>query len=213
MNLYGYRYQVPKEISQHTSHIFNTVQLPPIIVNHKAVQTTKNKNKKTNIKKNTNINMNINMNTNMRRMRRASSVTSHDTNISFLRSLYKIPNRQGSMHLTQSLFETNEEYYSPKDLEMFQEEHSLTIQAAIPIGGYTTETCSLQQGVGNTCFEANLDIQYMMGISQLTLTKGKHIRTHLNFFCCTYSNHFFLPYMQSSYVFWTFFVYSSVSIS
>lgn len=176
MNLYGDRYQVPKEISHHTSHIFNTVQLPPVIVNHKTVQTTKNKNKKTNIKTNTNINTNTNTNT--KRMRRASSMTSHDTNISFLRSLYKIPNKQGSMHLTQSLFETNEEYYSPKDLEMFQEEHSLTIQAAIPIGGYTTETCSLQQGVGNACFEANLDIQYMMGISQLTLTKGKHIRTH-----------------------------------
>ena len=105
-------------------------------------------------------------------MRRATSMTSHDTNISSLRSLYQIPNIQGSMHLIQSLFETNEEHYSPKDLEMFQEKNSLTVQAAIPIGGYTTESCSLQPGFGDTCFEANLDIQYMMGISQLTLTKG-----------------------------------------
>ena len=101
-------------------------------------------------------------------------MTSHDTNVSSLRSLYRIPNIQGSMNLTQSLFETNEEYYSPSDLEMFQRQYSLTVQAAIPIGGYTTETCSLQPGFENTCFEANLDIQYMMGISQLTSTKGTY---------------------------------------
>ena len=161
------RYLVPKEISQHTSHIFNTVQLPPSIVNHRTVQKTKTKIKNTS--KNTNKNKEI------KRVRRTTSMNYHDTDISSLRALYNIHNIQGSTNLTQSLFETNEEYYSPNDLETFQKHYSVTVQPAIPIGGYTTETCSLQAGLGNTCFEANLDIQYMMSISQLTSTKGTYI--------------------------------------
>ena len=161
------RYLVPKEISQHTSHIFNTVQLPPSIVNHRTVQKTKTRIKNTS--KNTNKNKEI------KRVRRTTSMNYHDTDISSLRALYNIPNIQGSTNLTQSLFETNEEYYSPNDLETFQKHYSVTVQPAIPIGGYTTETCSLQAGLGNTCFEANLDIQYMMSISQLTSTKGTYI--------------------------------------
>jgi hypothetical protein len=155
---------VPKEISQHTSHIFNTVQLPPTVVNKKPVQNAKDKTKNTS--KNTNKNKDV------KRVRRTTSMSYHDTDITSLRALYNIPNIQGSTNLTQSLFETNEEYYSPNDLETFQKHYSVTVQPAIPIGGYTTETCSLHSGQGNTCFEANLDIQYMMGISQLTSTKG-----------------------------------------
>ena len=111
----------------------------------------------------------------MKRVRRTTSMSYHDTDIASLRALYNIPSIQGSTNLTQSLFETNEEYYSPIDLETFQKHYSVTVQPAIPIGGYTTETCSLQSGQGNTCFEANLDIQYMMGISQLTSTKGTYV--------------------------------------
>jgi hypothetical protein len=169
ITLYDVRYLVPKEISQHTSHIFNTVQLPASIVNHKTVQNTKNK------IKNTSKHNNKNKNKDVIRVRRTTSMTYHDTDISLLRALYNIPDIQGSTNLTQSLFETNEEHYSPNDLETFQNHYSVTVQPAIPIGGYTTETCSLHSGQGNTCFEANLDIQYMMGISQLTTTKGTYV--------------------------------------
>lgn len=143
------------------------MQLPPTGVNHRTVQNTKNKIKNTS--------KNNNKNKDTKRARRTTSMTPHDTDISSLRALYNIPNIQGSTNLTQSLFETNEEYYSPNDLETFQKHYSVTVQPAIPIGGYTTETCSLHSGQGNTCFEANLDIQYMMGISQLTSTKGKYV--------------------------------------
>jgi hypothetical protein len=67
----------------------------------------------------------------------------------------------------QAVFETASEYYSPQDLLSFQQQFNLKQQAAVDIGGFNTSACSLTQ-TGNNCDEGNLDIQYIMGMSQGT---------------------------------------------
>jgi hypothetical protein len=37
----------------------------------------------------------------------------------------------GSARVSQSVFETNYEYYSPSDLTLFQKQYGLTVQAAV----------------------------------------------------------------------------------
>ena len=104
--------------------------------------------------------------------RRGTTTASQEVNVHFLNSLYSIPSNKGSETLTQSVFETSEQYFNPADIKQFQEQYGLTVTAPIPIGGHTTSSCSTQAGTGNDCFEANLDIEYIMGIAQSTTTKG-----------------------------------------
>lgn len=86
--------------------------------------------------------------------------------VSFLNSFYEITSNIGSGKLSQSVFETSSEYYSPNDLTQFQETYDLTVQAAEDIGGFTTDSCSLS-GSPMDCYEGNLDIQYIMGVAQV----------------------------------------------
>ena len=44
----------------------------------------------------------------------------------------------GSSRMSQSVFETNSEYYSPSDLTLFQQQYGLTVQAAVPYNGHNT---------------------------------------------------------------------------
>ena len=44
----------------------------------------------------------------------------------------------GSARVSQSVFETNSEYYSPSDLTLFQKQNGLTVQAAVDYNGYNT---------------------------------------------------------------------------
>lgn len=44
----------------------------------------------------------------------------------------------GSSRVSQSVFETNSEYYSPSDLTLFQKQYGLTVQAAVPYNGHNT---------------------------------------------------------------------------
>lgn len=141
---------MPKAIAAHASHIFNTVQLPQRIITQKHVVRARK----------------------VMKQRRGTTTASQDVTISFLNSLYSITSNQGSSALTQSVFETSQAYFSPDDLALFQQHYSLPVQAADPIGGYTTASCSSVPGTGNDCFEANMDTQYIMGIAQTTNTKG-----------------------------------------
>jgi hypothetical protein len=87
--------------------------------------------------------------------------------VPFLNKLYKIPNNKGNPLLSQAVIETADEYFSPGDLLTFQKAFNLTRQAAIVYKGYNTTDCLY---VAGNCFEGNLDIQYMMGIAQKTVS-------------------------------------------
>ena len=72
--------------------------------------------------------------------------------------------------MTESVFETSTESFSPTDLTQFQQTYGLTVQAANDVGGQEVTTCNTNS-FGNTnggCYEGNLDIQYIMGMAQVT---------------------------------------------
>ena len=94
--------------------------------------------------------------------------------VPFLNSFYKIQTNKGSSNHSQGVFETSGEKYSPNDVKQFQKTYGLTIQAPIDKKGISsTDTCQSRlnpQASYPDCFEGNLDLQYIMGISQVTNT-------------------------------------------
>ena len=64
----------------------------------------------------------------------------------------------------QSVFETAGQDYSPSDLTDFQEYYNVKVQSAVDKNS-PDETCDVNEG---NCDEGNLDIQYIMGMSQNT---------------------------------------------
>lgn len=130
-------YSVPMDISMHVEAIFNTVQLPP---------------------------------------RRAFSVAFPSLNSTMtadvatitpakLNSFYHIPSNKGNTLASQSLYESLEQYYSPNDLTAFQKRFNLPVEpVAADIGGYVSDQKCIDDG--NNCAEANLDVQYIMGVAQ-----------------------------------------------
>ena len=146
-------------MSEHIDYIFNTVQLPPTVMGHQSSTLLPIEQSKI---------------TALKRKSQTQTLTiaPQDVTISFLNNLYSITSNNGSNTLSQSVFQTNDQYFSPQDLTVFQQLNGVTLQAAELVGGYETSTCSLTADNGNNCFEANLDTQYIMGISQNTSTIG-----------------------------------------
>ncbi|RYG65186.1 hypothetical protein EON64_12455 [archaeon] len=88
---------------------------------------------------------------------------------SLLNSYYHITSNTGNSLASQSLFESLEQYYSPSDLTTFQKQFNLPVEAvAQDIGGYVSDQECLDDA--NNCAEANLDVQYIMAVSQNTPT-------------------------------------------
>jgi hypothetical protein len=79
----------------------------------------------------------------------------------------------GNSSLSQAVFETSNQYWSPTDLQDFQEYYGLTVQTAEDVGGYyttsSTGSCSTSGGSPD-CNEGNLDLQYIMGVAQNVAT-------------------------------------------
>jgi hypothetical protein len=78
-----------------------------------------------------------------------------------LNSYYDIRNNTGSKQVTQAVFETINQTYSPNDLTDFQNFFHLPIEAvAVDIGGHGNNgACSAKEGGINNCDEANLDVR------------------------------------------------------
>ena len=84
-----------------------------------------------------------------------------------LNKVYSIDSNIGSSQVSQGVYETGDEYYSPSDLSAFQSYMGLSQETvAVDIGGHQdNNACNISD-----CFEGNLDVQYMMGVSQVTPT-------------------------------------------
>lgn len=146
-------YSIPTYLEHDIAAVFHTVQTPPVF--KPRYRTTKvNK-------------FSQRFKTNLRVKKDGKiSTMSSDVNPAFLNSYYQIESNIGSALLNQSVFETANEYFSPTDLTQFQNKYDLTQQSAISIGNHaTSQSCN----TGNIdCSEGNLDIQYIMGIAQVT---------------------------------------------
>ena len=91
----------------------------------------------------------------------------NDITPAVLNSFYNIDSNTGSADASQAVFETSGQNYSPNDLATFQSDFSLPSQTvSTDVGAHASSTeCEI---LTNDCTEANLDVQYMMGVSQVT---------------------------------------------
>ncbi len=86
-----------------------------------------------------------------------------------LNSYYNIFTNSGNNQSSQALFESLGQYYSPADLTAFQTNYNLPVEpVAYDIGGFVSDSECVADA--NNCAEANLDVQYIMAISQSTPT-------------------------------------------
>jgi hypothetical protein len=92
----------------------------------------------------------------------------------FLNAFYKIQSNKANKSMSQAVFETSGEKFSPGDLKLFQISNSITRQAAVDKKGISsTETClsvAHPESSNPDCYEGNLDLQFIMGIAQRTTT-------------------------------------------
>ena len=107
-----------------------------------------------------------------------------EVDIPFLRNLYSIPSEDipltSGSSLSQSVFETAEEYFSSNDLIIFENKYNLPQQDITIIGGYTTTLCKTNNNNNvNSCYEGNLDVQYLTGIASSNIpTSVRHINSN-----------------------------------
>jgi hypothetical protein len=146
------RYTMPSELVGHVDTIFNTIQPIPVI--NKNLQMAEGSPYRKDF----------------RVMGDDQTLDNHqNVTIEYLASYYNIPTNIGDSGADwgQSVFETDEMSFSQADLTAFQNEFSLTVQAALDIGGFDIDQadCSF-----DTCGEGSLDIQYIMGMSQTTIS-------------------------------------------
>jgi subtilase family serine protease len=148
-------YSIPAHLEEHVFTIFNTVQTPPELNRPQVLTADQLQDRMA-----------------KRALRGTGSVTTHSSkqllaegvNIAFLNEHYQIPSNTGSREFSQSVFQTNDERFSPSDLAAFQDLNGLPDQDAEDPFDRATSNC------GDDCFEGNLDLQVMMGIAQETTT-------------------------------------------
>jgi hypothetical protein len=87
--------------------------------------------------------------------------------VPYLNNYYLISSNIGSSALSQTVFETAPEYFSPSDLLQYQQQYGLTEQEAISVGqAILSGPCPVQGTATVDCSEGNLDLQIIMGIAQ-----------------------------------------------
>lgn len=140
-------YSIPSELANDINAVFHTTHTPPVF--HKKYHRHEGSSYRTDL-----------------RLRHGFTPQADgQVTVSFLNSYYQIASNIGDASLNQSVFETSTEYYSPTDLTTFQERYDCTVQSAYSIGGHQATTCNVGQV---DCSEGNLDIQYIMGVAQVT---------------------------------------------
>lgn len=82
-----------------------------------------------------------------------------------LNKFYNIDSNVGSTTVSQGVYETLEQWFSPLDLATFQAFMHLPDQpVATIIGGHSSDNACVE----HNCEEGNFDVQYMMAVSQVT---------------------------------------------
>lgn len=132
------QYSLPASVAAHLSGVFNTVQVPP---EWKPAYSLRNQDDKQFV------------------LERKDGQMVTPT---LLKSLYKITPFEGkvSEKVQQAVFETSGESFSQSDLTRFQDKYGLPHQAALAPYGRDTTDCRT-----HSCYEGNLDVQYLMGLA------------------------------------------------
>ena len=150
-------YSLPVEIAAHVLGVFNVSDVPPPPRSGVKVGDTKPSDEL---------------------LKAAKSSSSGGTIVpnyvtpALLNKVYSIDSNIGSSRVSQGVYETSIEYYSPSDLSAFQSYMGLSQETvAVDIGGHQDNNACY---IGD-CGEGNLDVQYMMGVSQVTPTTYYYI--------------------------------------
>lgn len=95
-----------------------------------------------------------------------------------LNDFYHISSNIGG-YGSQAVYASASQYYSPQDLNTFQNNYEIPLQnVTVDIGGYVSDDQCIANS--NNCAEANLDLQYMMAVSQQANTTFWYSDTFLN---------------------------------
>lgn len=148
-------YSLPKSLRPHLTTVFNTVQNPPVL-NQRTYQRAPHKSSfRTDIT--------VSKIPGAKHHPVIEAQANGKVTVQFLNDYYRITTNTGSATQTQAVFQTNEESFSPTDLSQFQSTYGLPQQSAVDPSNMATADCNT-----NSCFEGNLDLQYIMGVSQQT---------------------------------------------
>lgn len=143
-------YSVPSDLHEHVAAVFHTVQMPMAIWGKPIKRPLSTLNSTNYI--------------------RANAVTGY-TSPALLNKYYKIDSNKGNSLSTQAVFETIDQYFSESDLLLFQKQFNLPLQSlATKIGGHIDSSNTICKRDPDACTEANMDVQYLMGISQYSPT-------------------------------------------
>lgn len=167
-------YSIPAQLQEHVFTIFNTVQTPPELT-HAWVMPADTAASSDIVAEGSTQGTTPSLR-GSRRPPITTTLTSKqllasDVNVDFLNRLYHIPSNQGSPRQRQSVFQTNDERFSPSDLSAFQTIYGLPSQSAIDLKNRASANCNSN----GPCTEGNLDLQYIMGVAQGTTTVFWHM--------------------------------------
>lgn len=93
---------------------------------------------------------------------------------------YNIDINSGDVRATQLVFETKDEYYSPRDLTLFQRFFELPLQSVNQLNDPRAQSPKYCERTGN-CQEGNLDLQWIMGIGK-SPTKFGYTNLEMGFY-------------------------------
>ena len=136
-------YSVPVQLDKHVTSAFNTIQMPLSIWAKPIVTALSD--------------------TDLSKIHAKAALGFIEPSV--LKSFYNINGAVGNSRSTQAVFETIGQYFSPADLTAFQSQFNLPRQSiATDIGGHTSDAVCIS--TPSSCVEGNLDVQYIMAISQ-----------------------------------------------
>ena len=143
-------YSVPSDLHEHVASVFHTVQMPMAIWGNPILRPFPT--------------------SNISSIIRANAVTGY-TSPALLNTFYKIDSNQGSSQSTQAVFEAIGQYVNEEDLRLFQRQFNLPLQSlSKKIGGHIDTLNTICKSDPDTCTEANMDVQYLMAVSQKSPT-------------------------------------------
>ena len=151
-------YSLPSDIAEHVLSVFNVADFPVTSKSHvkKGRQPTPAELANTMASP-------------------AGTIIKNYVTPALLSQVYHIGSNTGSSLVSQGVYETSNQWFSPSDLTTFQSAMGLPSQPiAVDIGGHSANNACSAQGEGN-CLEGNLDTQYIMGVSQGTPTTYYYI--------------------------------------
>jgi tripeptidyl-peptidase-1 len=146
-------YSLPGEIADDLHAAFNTIHFPQLLAPRlkRGDEPSKNKDKSQKINKN---------------LRSAAvGIIPGEVTPEFINQYYDVKNNTGGSIVTQAIFASLDEGFSPNDLTYFQNYFGLPIEPiADEVGGHVSNN-ACNPAYFNDCVESHLDVQYMMGVA------------------------------------------------